>query len=158
MDRFPKRRKSKDNPYTLCFNQDLNVYTVTFTDALGAQREVEISDELYLTFNQFELNDLSMLNEFDRHIEHLEQTEEGLYQNAVKKQISVEDELIEKIIYQELKDEINLLPDIQRRRLKMYFFDDMTLREIALIEGCSIRSIKYSIDIAISKLSKKFKV
>ena len=39
----------------------------------------------------------------------------------------------------------------------MYFFDGLTLKKISEIEGCSIRSIKYSIDIAINKLSKKLK-
>lgn len=157
MEKFPKRRKSKDNPYNLCFDEKTNTYKIKFIDSLSKQQEVEIDYELYLIFNQFELKDLSMMNEYDRHIEHIEQSDEMLYHNAINKSINIEDKVIEKIMYQELKKEIERLPDIQKRRLKMYFFKDMTLREIAVIEGCSIRSIKYSIDIAISKLLKNFK-
>ncbi len=158
MKNFPKRRKDKNNPYTLGFNENTNSYTVTFIDSLRNIQTIDITYELYLAFNQFELNDLSFMNEYDRHIEHLEQTEAYLYQKSIKEHIDIEDEVIKKITYQELKKNIESLPDIQKRRLKMYFFDDLNLKQIAEIEGCSIRSIKYSIDIAIEKLSKNKKI
>lgn len=160
MERFPKRRKSKDNPYTIDFNKDLNKYTVSFIDAQGNKQSVIIDYELYLAFNEFELHDVSIMNEYDRHIEHLEQTEQSLYCRSFNKGTSLENKVIQKIEYESLKEIINALPDIQKRRLKKYFFENKTLKEIALEEGCSIRSIKYSIDLAIEKLKKikKFKI
>ena len=40
----------------------------------------------------------------------------------------------------------------------MYYLEGKNLREIALIEHCSPRAIKYSIDIALQKLSKKISI
>lgn len=158
MENFPKRRKMDDNPYRLSFDKDLNSYIVVFKDAMNEIQRVAIDSDLYLIFDQFELNDLSILNEYDRHIEHLEQTEESLYHRATQKRVNIEEEVIKDITYQELKKEIVSLPDIQKRRLKMYFFEDLTLKQIAEIEDCSIRAVKYSIDIAIKKLSARIKI
>lgn len=157
MDKFPKRRKDKDNPYVLGFNSNTNSYTITFIDSLKILQTIEITEEMYLEFNKFELDDLSYMNKFDRHIEHLEQTDESIYNRTLKKSDDLCDLVFNNILYEELNKEINYLPDIQKRRLKMYFFDGLTLKKISEIEGCSIRSIKYSIDIAINKLSKKLK-
>lgn len=157
MKKIPKRRKSKDNPYTIDFNKNLNTYTVSFIDTHGKQQEVIIDDELYFALNAFELLDVSFMNEYDRHIEHLEQTEASLYYRSFYKGTSLENQVIKKIELENLHKNINTLPDIQKRRLKKYFFEEKTLKEIALEENCSIRSIKYSIDIALEKLKKSLK-
>ncbi len=160
MEGFPKRRKSKDNPYTIVFDNDLNIYTVSFVDAQGNKQNVIIDHKIYLAFNEFELQDISIMNEYDHHIEHLEQTEQSLYCRSFNKGTSLENKVIQKMEYDDLKESINALPNIQKRRLKKYFFEEKTLKEIALEEGCSIRSIKYSIDLALEKLKKseKFKI
>lgn len=51
----PKRRKSKDNPYTL-FVQDERFF-VSFQDVEGVYRETELTREQYLLFDRFELED-----------------------------------------------------------------------------------------------------
>lgn len=148
-----KRRKSKYNPYQLEISNQ-----ISFIDSRGNKQRVRVNDTLYKEFDTFELNDLKEMNEYDRHIEHLEQTEESLYHNTLNQYISLEDIVLKKIIYEKLYQEIEKLPKVQRRRLKMYYFDQLTLREIALKENCSCRAIKYSIDIAIKKISKKMKI
>ena len=45
---------------------------------------------------------------------------------------------------------------IQRRRVEMYYFQELTLEEIARMEGTSARSILYSIQQSIKKLKKFF--
>lgn len=157
MDKFPKRRKDRDNPYALGFNTNTNRYTVTFLDSFKVSQTIEITEEMYLEFNKFELEDLSYMNKFDRHIEHLEQTEESIYNRTLRSNDDICDLIFNDILSKELKKEINNLPDIQKRRVKMYFFDSLTLKKISEIEGCSIRSVKYSVDIAIDKLAKKLK-
>lgn len=157
MNNFPKRRKRKDNPYTLDYDQNLNTYKVIFFNEYGEKQEVVIDYILYLTFNEFELKDVSEMNEYDRHIEHIELSEESLYVNSYNKKDNLEDEVISNIFYEEIKLEINKLPEIQKRRIKMYFFEDKNLKQISKIENCSIRAVKYSIDIALKKLGEKFK-
>ena len=62
------------------------------------------------------------------------------------------------IIFQQVMMEIRKLPLIQRRRLLKYYIYDMTLNEIAKLENCTQMAIKFSIDIALNKLKKKFNV
>ena len=47
-----------------------------------------------------------------------------------------------------------MLPEVQKRRIKKYYFDDMTLEEIAKSESCTFRAIKFSIDIGLNKLKE----
>lgn len=158
MNKIKKRRKYKDNPYTLKFNEDLNMYQIIFMDSNNIKQIININIEVYYIFNEFELKDIKEMNEYDRHIEHLEQLDEFIYKRAINKHDSLENQVISDIMYDDLKEEINKLPLIQKRRLKKYFFEDMTLREIASLENCSIRAVKYSIDIALEKLKEKFKI
>lgn len=74
----PKRRKYKDNPYTLNYCEEKNIYTITFKDSRGVKHEVEVSRKIYKAFDNFELEDLSEMNEYDRHIEHSEIFENNL--------------------------------------------------------------------------------
>ncbi len=148
-----KRRKKKYNPYTLEIN-----HMISFIDSKGVKQNMILSEELYQEFNAFELEDLKELNEYDRHIEHLELTEDNLYHYTKNKYVSLEEIVFEKLLYEKLHQEINKLPEIQKRRLKMYYLEGKNLREIALIEHCSPRAVKYSIDIALQKLSKKISI
>jgi len=153
----PKRRKYKDNPYTLNYIEEKNIYMVSFKDVRGKLQKIEVSEEIYKTFDRFELDDLSEMNEYDNHIEHSEVFENNLEVRAKNKPTSLEDEIIRKSTFEELKKAIDMLPEIQKRRIKKYYFEDMTLEEIAVDEKCSKVAIKYSLDIAIKKISEKFK-
>ena len=154
MDR-PKRRKYKDNPYTLLIEN--NKYYVLFKDIKNILHKIEISKEVFDAFDRFELDDLSELNEYDNHIEHSEIFENNLNMRAKNKQLSLEETLIKKLTFDELNNAINNLPKIQMRRIKKYYYDNKTYDEIALEENCTKRAVKFSIDIAIEKISKKFK-
>ena len=147
-----KRRKNKYDPYTLEVN-----HRITFLDSRGVMQKILVNDEIYQEFNSFELSDLKEMNEYDRHIEHLEQTDETLFLNTRNKYISLEELVLKKMIYEKLYEEIEKLPDIQKRRLKLYYFEEMTLESIAKIEGCSKVAVKYSIDHALKKISKSLK-
>lgn len=63
-EKRPKRRKDKDNPYTLSKRQDKHY--LSFRDGQGVLRELLINKELFELLNCFELDDLSFLNEVDR--------------------------------------------------------------------------------------------
>ena len=59
----PKRRKYKDNPYTLNYIESKNIYVVSFKDIKGHLQNVEVNKEVYQAFDRFELDDLSEMNE-----------------------------------------------------------------------------------------------
>ena len=92
--RGPKRRKHKDNPYTLFFDDNNQIYFIIFKDVKGIINKVSVSFDVYSAFNLFELQDLSELNEYDNHIEHSEVYEESLYRRSIKKDESIDDQII----------------------------------------------------------------
>lgn len=62
----PKRRKSNDNPYTLNYCEETNIYTISFKDGNGVLQKIEVSESIFKTFDRFELDDLSQMNEYDK--------------------------------------------------------------------------------------------
>lgn len=68
MDKRPKRRKDKYNPYTL--STESGKYYILFIDVNNHIQKVELSKKLFDSFNKFELEDISQMNEYDRHYEH----------------------------------------------------------------------------------------
>ena len=92
VDPRPKRRRDRDNPYTI-FTTDANTatphYYLAFTDGSGAKQRVEIDEALFDAFDSFELDDVSFMNEVDRHYEQSQQTEQSLSRRAAQPQKSL---------------------------------------------------------------------
>ena len=150
-----KRRKDKDNPYTLSKRQDKHY--LSFRDGQGVLRELLINKELFELLNCFELDDLSFLNEVDRHYEHSELTEATLYDRAFVLPESVEDAVLRNMRYEALHNAINKLPETQRRRLILYYFNGLTYSQIAEMEGCKYQTVQDSIYAALNNLKKILK-
>ena len=96
----PKRRKSKDNPYTLSVEEN-NICTVTFKGNYNKIHTVKINEEI--------------------------------------------------------KNAINELSTVQKRRIILYYFLNYTQKEIADIEGTSIRAVQYTLNSALNKLRELLK-
>lgn len=155
LEKHPNRKKDKYNPYTLTITEGR--YYLSFKDGRGKQQNIEIDEALYQTFDRFELEDISHLNRVSRHIEHSELTEETLNDRTFHKAKQLEDIVSESIEYEQLHRAVSKLPKVQRRRLKLYFFGEMSYEQIAKLEGCTKRAVKFSVDIAVEKLKKNFK-
>lgn len=158
MDVCPKRRKYKDNPYNLSSDKKNGLYYVSFIDSRGILQYIEINKTIFDELNKFELKDVSQMNEYDNHIEHLELNDEELYH---RRKIDTNDyyneNILNKILIKDLMKEIKKLPIQQRNRLIKYYFYNMSYEKIAKEEGKVKSVIKYSIDKAIEKISKNFK-
>ena len=152
----PKRRKDKYNPYTIGTTED-GRHWLTFLDGQGNRHHFEISAAVFALFDSFELDDLSYLNEVDRHYEQSELTEAALYDRAVHRPATVEESALQSMEYAQLHRAISVLPEIQKRRLILYYFQGLTYEQIAGMEGCTKRAVKFSVDIAVEKLKKFFK-
>ncbi len=153
-EKRPKRRKDKYNPYTLTEKEDKHF--LSFQDGQGVLRELQITKELFEVLNRFELDDLSILNEWDRHIEHFEQTEQSLNRRAFFKAESVEETVLRNLQYEQLHNAILELPETQRRRLILYYFQGLTYEQIAEMEGCTHPAIIKSVSSALEKIKKIF--
>ena len=155
----PKRHKAKDNPYTIykiCYENEQIKYYLAFVDGNGRKQHIEIDQKLFRAFNEFELEDISFLHEIERHYERLEMTENELYKKALIYQKPIEETVLQNIDTYKLKQAIKLLPDIQRRRLTLYYFGGYTYEQIAIMDNCTKMAVKQSVDIAIKKLKKFF--
>lgn len=119
MAKMPIRNKSKDNPYTLGFDEEKNIYTVEFKDNKNILHKVEISEKVYKAFDKFELEDISQIHKVRSHIEHSEVFEETLNTRMLYKPISIEEGVENKVLLDDLKKAINHLTDVQKRRLKL---------------------------------------
>ena len=157
IDPRPKRRKDKDNPYEV-FTTGIDTaqphYYLSFEDSSNVKQCIEIDKALFDAFDHFELDDLSFMNEVDRHYEQSEQTEQSLNRRISQPQESVEETVFQQVESETLHRAIAQLPEKQRRRLILYYFGDFTYEQIAESEGCTISPIKRSIDAAIEKLKK----
>ena len=129
-------------------------FFVHFIDGVGKLQYLEISRSIYAALNRFELDDLSFLNEVDNHYEHSELTESSLHQRTTRRPQSVEETVMAHIQSEILHKAIAALPEIQRRRLVLYYFGDYTCEQIGEMEGFSHQAINRSINTAISNLKK----
>lgn len=139
------------------FNDGRNVYTVSFKDVYGNIQIVDVDEKIYNCLDKFELKDLSEMNEYDRHIEHSNIYENKINDRAFLQAESVEDIVENKLISDKLKNAIDELSVIQRKRIKMYYFEGLSQKEIAEIEGVSLRAVQYTLNEAISELRKILK-
>ena len=150
----PRRRKKMDNPYNLKIIN--NLYYIIFKSN-NKDNKVEVTKEIFELMDKFELDDLKELNEYDRHIEHSELTEHSLNNRMLFKQESIEDLIIRETSLKDLRKAINMLPEVQRRRIKLYYFDELTEKEIAKLENVSQKNISKSLTIAKNNLKEILK-
>lgn len=155
MDKRPKRRKDKYNPYTL--HTEKGKYYIVFIDVNNHIQKVEVSKTIFDSFNIFELEDISQLNEYDRHLEHSELNENTLYQKSVSSEQPLEEYFDKAQDVENLHMAISKLPDVQKRRLKKYYFEDKTFEEIAHEEGCTYQCVQRSVYRAVEKIKNILK-
>lgn len=135
-----KRRKLKDNPYAINYLEEKEIYIVSFKNIIN-HYDVEVSKEIYDLFNKFELEDISYMNKYDRHIEHLPLNEVQIYNRLSYKRKNIEEQSIQNIENKKLYYAINKLPKIQKTRIYLYYFYNMNQKEIAIRDNCSIRAV-----------------
>lgn len=156
-DKRPKRRKDKDNPYEL-FSVGNGTpsarYFIRFKDGQGEEHSLEIEKSLFDALDTFELEDLSHLNEVDNHYERSELSEATLHERAFAVSPPIEAIVSLKMEREELHRAIQSLPAIQRRRLILYYFGEMTYEQIAEIEKCSYPAARRSVLSAVENLKK----
>lgn len=151
---MPKRRKSKDNPYILNYNNENKVYIIQFKDNKNVMQIIEVTEEVYRVFDEDELKDISQMHEYERHIEHSELCDITLNRRAKNTMITVEEEVEHKIMVEEIKKAFDILTETQKRRIKMYYFEGLNFKQIALKEQCDESSIRESIYKGIEKIKK----
>lgn len=62
--------------------------------------------------------------------------------------------MLKKIQIETLHTAIKKLPEMQRRRMQLYYFEGMTYEQIAKKEGCTKMPVKRSSEAGIERLKK----
>ena len=73
------------------------------------------------------------------------------------KPLDLEDEIIRKSSFEDLKKAIDTLPEIQKRRIKKYYFEEKNEYEIAKEENTTQQAINKNLHQAIKKLKEILK-
>lgn len=155
----PKRKRKNDNPYILECDEEECKYSILFNDSKGILRKIHVSKDVFLAMDKFELDDVSELNEFSRHIEHLNIIENdfALYKRTLYKEKLISDVVEEFIVFEKLWMAINKLSEVQKRRIIKYYFEDKNEYEIAKEEGVSQQSVHIGLKRSLSKLKEILK-
>lgn len=140
MDKRPKRRKDKYNPYTLYTKAGR--YYISFVDVNNNFQKIEVSQEVFESFNRFELEDISQMNEYDRHLEHSEVDEYTLYQKSVSSEQPLEEYFDKAQDSENLHMAINKLPNVQKRRLKSTILKRKPLKKYLMKKDVHINAFK----------------
>ena len=142
------------NHYTLRFEEDEDItrYFVSFTDGEDRFHDTEVSRPVYLKFLSFIKNERNLRRWDERHREQFDLTDEMIHNRALHAPKSVEDIVLDNLRYKQLRQAIQNLPEIQRRRFILYYKSGLTYVQIAQMEGCSARAVEYSVEIAKEKI------
>ena len=123
MDKHSKRNKDKYNPYTLLSHKDKNIYVVVFKDNRNKTHNIEVSKDIYNAFDRFELEDISQMHKYERHIEHSEVYEETIYSRSINKQTSLEEEVEKQVLY------ITITSKNAKQMKEEYSFNELQLEQ-----------------------------
>lgn len=154
-EKHPNRKKDKYNPYILSIEDEKEI--ISFKDGTGTYHRLEVSHTLFSQFDDFELEDISHLNEMSRHYEFSELSEQSINERAFLPPESIEDAVFRKLQNAQLHAAMQMLPEKQRKRLILYYFQNYTYAQIAEMEGCTVMPVKRSIDKAVAQLAKLMK-
>lgn len=108
----------------------------------------ELTKKEYITFRSFKSEFIREKHIYSRYIEHTEQSEISLYKKSIIKPKCIESQLNIKSRNNSIYEAIELLNEIQRRRIIYYYIYEMSSAEIATRENCSKAAVNYSIAIA----------
>lgn len=128
-----------------------------YKDAIGETEYTYVSKEVYEAMTETfrkeahaqEMRDL-------RHVTRDGYTEGETEDLAFDTGESLEDMIIRRLELETLQKAMQSLSDVQKKRLQMYFFEGMTIREIAEKEGINRNAVWKSLQATIARLKEFF--
>lgn len=128
-----------------------------YKDAIGESEYTYVTKEVYEAMTETfrkethaqEMRDL-------RHITKEGYTEGETEDLAFDSGESLEDMVIRQMELETLQKAMQSLTDVQKNRLQMYFFEGMTIREIAEKEGINRNAVWKSLQATIARLKEFF--
>ncbi|OJU14088.1 MAG: hypothetical protein BGN88_12645 [Clostridiales bacterium 43-6] len=132
-------------------------YFVSFIDGQNSSQEIEVSFSVYREI-ECAMKEVQRLKRSDqRHIERFELSDELINKRMLSYQKEVDEIVFDIGLSYELNLAISKLPKIQKRRFLLYYDKKFTYEQIAKLECCTKRAVKFSVDIAKEKVLEKIK-
>lgn len=119
-------------------------YYAQINDVSGNATEIEIDCDLYDALVDLQREHWKLDKREQRHTVHLDAIPE-CYLPQTCYEDNPETILIDRLIREDVSNAFSQIPVKQQRRLVLRHIYDLPIKEIAKIEGCSERSIKYSL-------------
>lgn len=119
--------------------------------------EIEMNYSDYIAFNSFASWEHKASNIMSRYIEHSEQNENTVYQRLLHTPLSTTDIVNNTMVKEVLWNAINELSEPQKHRFLYHYEFNMTYAKISEIDGCTIQSVKESVDRARKNIKNKIK-
>jgi RNA polymerase sigma factor (sigma-70 family) len=132
-------------------------YFVCFKDGRGVFHETEVSLLVYSAFCHFVKTERNLRRSDERHIEQSDLSDEQLSKRAIQPQKSIEDIIADAELAAALQAAIAQLPEIQHRRFILYYYSELTYKQIAEMEGCSHVAVIHSLEKAKAAIEKKIR-
>jgi RNA polymerase sigma-70 factor (ECF subfamily) len=126
-------------------------YFAAFEDGGGTRQEIEVDRDVYLALDACRLAEKRQINETERHWERCKLTENQLTARTLRPQKPMEEAVAQAV---DMQTALATLTDTQRRRFLLHHEHKLTNEQIARVEGCSERAVKYSVTTAKWHLKK----
>ena len=149
-----KPSKRAENQYTLISTDDGRFFAF-FKDGEDNDQLSEITEDLYQEMLQQAREDEAYLRWNRRHLDedsNIDDLPDSLGSSNIRR---AEDIVIAKVLFDDESPARKAVTDLQWRRLSLYYFLELTLDEIAKLEGCNYQAIQNTIMKA-KEILKKF--
>jgi len=145
------------NPYTLRTEivEGITRYFASFKDGEGIHRETEVSRPVYIEFQRFVCVERNLRRWDERHTIYADLPDEAFYNRTIQPAKNSEEMAFDCVFNEQLRQAIQRLPEIQRRRFVLHHEFGLTFEQIAEMEGCTKRAVKFSFDLAIKKIQEE---
>lgn len=131
-----------------------SLVTITYKTANGNRVCVEVSTPVKELLEQSDRQIRSQRRQDRRHLDYMDFID-GLTDADMKDpQADAADLVMKMESYRQLYAAISKLSEVQRRRLLLYFVDNLTYRQIAELEGVNPFAVSHSIKRALIQLKK----
>jgi len=133
---------------------DKPLVTIEYKTADGSRICVEVSTSVKELLEQSDRQIRSQRRQDRRYLDYMDFIEGLTDTTMIHPQADAADLVIRMESYRQLYTAIRKLSEIQRRRLLLYFKDDLTHRQIADLEGVDRATVSHSIERALKQLYK----
>lgn len=122
-------------------------YFVTISTSACVEVEIEVPREVYELLDEMQREYWRLEKRESRHSWHIEDMKESDLPHEKYVQ-TPEQVMMHRVESAEIRSALMELPEVQRRRFLLHYLEELPIKVVARMEGCSDRAVKYSLALA----------